>query len=67
MGFVIVVLRSSREARSQRSWRSAPNPTEPVEFVLPMGRVPERERSEGNHFMTSAGRLAAGTTGCAAE
>jgi len=36
--------------------------TEPVEFVLPMGRVPERDRNAGNHFVNAIGRLAAGTT-----
>jgi predicted permease len=33
---------------------------EPSEFVLPMGRVPDRERHENNHFMNSIGRLASG-------
>jgi putative ABC transport system permease protein len=35
---------------------------EPVEFILPMGRVPERERHGGNHFVNGIGRLAAGVT-----
>jgi putative ABC transport system permease protein len=36
--------------------------TEPVEFVLPMGRVPERDRHENNYFMNSVARLAPGVT-----
>ena len=35
---------------------------EAPEFITPMGRVPERERHEGNHFMNSVARLAAGIT-----
>jgi predicted permease len=36
--------------------------TDPVDFVLPMGRVPERDRNEGNHFINAVGRLAPGVS-----
>lgn len=36
--------------------------SEPAEFLLPMGRVPERERHENNHFMNAIGRLAPGVS-----
>ena len=33
-----------------------------IEFMLPMGRVPARDRHDQNHFMNSIAKLARGTT-----